>query len=155
MYSFQCVLSARGIRDRSVCIVTDYGMDGRGSIAGRGKKFIWTPQTSLWLWDSPRLLSNGYQELFPRGLSGQRNVKLTIYLHPMPKSRMVELYLHSPLSEKKDNFNASLTLSERYGAWRVLQPDSRRWFSRFGAEQGVKYYFTVMKQHVAKCHKLY
>jgi hypothetical protein len=42
------------------------------------------------------LLSNVYMGLFPREISG-RGVKLTTHLHLVPRLRMVELYLHSPI----------------------------------------------------------
>jgi hypothetical protein len=41
-----------------------------------------------------RLISNGYRELFPQGESG-RDMKLTTQVHLVPRSRIVELYLHS------------------------------------------------------------
>jgi hypothetical protein len=69
-----------------------YGLDGRGSIPGRGKEFFSSPQRSDWLWDPSSLLSNGYW--------GQRvkrqAVKLTTHFNVVPKSR-IELYLHSPI----------------------------------------------------------
>jgi hypothetical protein len=42
----------------------------------------------------PILLSSGYQELFSWEYSG-RGVKLSTHLHLVPRSRCVELYLHS------------------------------------------------------------
>jgi hypothetical protein len=37
----------------------------------------------------------GTEDVFPRGLSG-RGVKLTTHLNLVPRSRKVELHLHSP-----------------------------------------------------------
>jgi hypothetical protein len=42
-----------------------YGLDGWGSILGRGKVFL-VPIAFKWFWGSPNLLSNGYWGLFPR-----------------------------------------------------------------------------------------
>jgi hypothetical protein len=67
------------------------GWTARGSIRDRGKRSFSAPQRPDWLWGQPSLLSNGYRGLSPRG------VKLTTHLHLVPKSRMVELYLHSPI----------------------------------------------------------
>jgi hypothetical protein len=57
------------------------------------KPLRWRPYQ---LWVPASLLSNGYWGLFNRGLSG-RGVNLTTHLHLVPRSRMVELYLHSPV----------------------------------------------------------
>jgi hypothetical protein len=54
------------------------------------KKFFSSPQRPVGLWSPPNLLSNEY-----RGYSG-RGVKLTTQLHLVPRSRKVELCLHSP-----------------------------------------------------------
>jgi hypothetical protein len=43
-----------------------YGMDGRGSIPGRDKRFFCTPHCSDCFWGPPSLLSNGYRTLFHR-----------------------------------------------------------------------------------------
>jgi hypothetical protein len=82
-------------RDSSVIIVTGCGLDDRGSIPGRDKKYFSTPQRPDRLWVPSSLLSNRYRALFPRGLSGL-GVKLSAQLHLMPWSRTVELYLHFP-----------------------------------------------------------
>jgi hypothetical protein len=75
----------------SVGIATGYGLDTRGSIPGKGKRFFSTPQRPDMLWGSPSLLLNGYRRLSGRGL------KLTTDVHLVLKSRIVDLYLHSPI----------------------------------------------------------
>jgi hypothetical protein len=76
---------------------TGYRLDGGVSITGGGKRFFSTSQRSDPLWGPSSFLTNGSRGLFPRGLS-VRGVMLTTHLHQVPRSRMVELYLHSPLS---------------------------------------------------------
>jgi hypothetical protein len=66
--------------DSSVGIPTGYGLDGLGSIPGRGKIFFSTPQHLARIWGPPILLSSEYLGLFPRGYSDW-GVKLTIDLH--------------------------------------------------------------------------
>jgi hypothetical protein len=48
-------------------IVSDYGLDDRGSIPGRGKGFFLYPLCPDRLWGPPSLLYNGYRGYFPRG----------------------------------------------------------------------------------------
>jgi hypothetical protein len=69
-----------------------YGLDGQSSIPCRGNP----PQCPDQLWGPPSLLSDGYQRQFPGGLSGW-GMKVTTDLNLVLKSRMVELYLHSPI----------------------------------------------------------
>jgi hypothetical protein len=88
-------------RDSSVGIETGYGLDP-GSILGRGKRFVPSPHRPDRLWGPTKLLSDGYRGFFPTGQSG-RGVKLTTP-HLLPRSRMMELYLHSPLHLHGDNF---------------------------------------------------
>jgi hypothetical protein len=83
-------------RDSSVGIAAVYGLDVRVSIPGRGKRFFVTPKLPDRLWCPPGLLYNVCRMLFPRRWSG-KEVKLTTYLDLVPRSRMVELYLQSPI----------------------------------------------------------
>jgi hypothetical protein len=54
----------------------------------------WCPNQ---FWGPHSLLSNWYREPFPQGGGySDRGVKLTCHLHPMPRSRMVELFIHPP-----------------------------------------------------------
>jgi hypothetical protein len=57
-------------------------------------KFFFSLQRPDWLWDPPSLLPNGYRSSFP-GSKVARSVKLTIRLHLVPMSGMLELYFHS------------------------------------------------------------
>jgi hypothetical protein len=71
-------------------------VDGRGWIPGRYQKIFFTLQRPDWLWGPLSLLSNGYRWFFPRGKSS-RGMKLTTHLHLVPRSKMVELYISSPV----------------------------------------------------------
>jgi hypothetical protein len=81
-------------RDSPVGIVT--GLDGHGSVQGQGKETSLFSKRSDRLWDPPSVLYRGYWGIFPRWKSGQ-GVKLTTHFQLVPTSRMVELYLHSPI----------------------------------------------------------
>jgi hypothetical protein len=51
----------------SVAIAKNYGLDGRGSIPGRDKKFVSIPQRADRFWVPPNLLFSGYRgALSPR-----------------------------------------------------------------------------------------
>jgi hypothetical protein len=82
--------------DSSVDIATGYRLHGPGSIPGT-RRFFSFPQRPDQLWDPPSLLSNGYRELFLQRSKSNRGVKMTTHLHPVLRSRIVELYLHSPI----------------------------------------------------------
>jgi hypothetical protein len=54
-------------RGSSVSIVSDYGLDDRGSIPDRARGFPLQTLRPDRLWGPPSLLSNGYRGSFPRG----------------------------------------------------------------------------------------
>jgi hypothetical protein len=83
------------IQDISGGIQTGYGMDDRGLIPSRCKRFFSTSERPHRLCGTPSLLSNAYQGPFPGELSGW-GAKLTIQFHLVQKSTMVELYLNFP-----------------------------------------------------------
>jgi hypothetical protein len=85
-------------RDSAVGIATGYGLDDRdiGVRVQVGSRIFPSPRRSDRLWGPHNFLSNGYWGLFPRGQSG-RDVKLTTHLQLVPRSRKVDLYIHSPL----------------------------------------------------------
>jgi hypothetical protein len=68
-----------------------YRLNDRGigvRVLAREEIFLQHPDR---FWDPPSLLFNGYRGLFPWG------VEVTTHLNPAARSRMVELYLHSPI----------------------------------------------------------
>jgi hypothetical protein len=69
----------------------------QGSTPSRSKIFISSSQHPDRLLGQPSLLlHNGYWWLL-HWQSSSRGIKLTTHLHLMPRSRMVELYLHFPI----------------------------------------------------------
>jgi hypothetical protein len=77
-------------RNISVVMEMDYGPGGQCSISGKGNKFFSTAQCPEQLCGLPPLLSHGH--FFHRCGGG---VKLITHTHLLPRSRMMELYLHS------------------------------------------------------------
>jgi hypothetical protein len=55
------------IVDLLIGIATGYGLDNRGSVPGRGKRFFCIPQRPYQFSNPTSLLPNGCQGLFPRG----------------------------------------------------------------------------------------
>jgi hypothetical protein len=74
--------------DRSVGIATGYGLDewGFGVRVPEGSTIFSSPRRPDCLRGPPKLLSNGYRGLFPRGYR-DRGVKLTTHLQLVPRSR--------------------------------------------------------------------
>jgi hypothetical protein len=68
MFLIGMVLKLKMSQNSLVSIAMGYRLDGQGLIPGRGKESFLSP-----------------------------GVKLTTHLHLVPRSRMVELYLHSPI----------------------------------------------------------
>jgi hypothetical protein len=63
----------------SVGIATVYGLDGQGSIPGKGKEFFSSPQSPDRLWGPPSLLHDGYY--FPLSQWGQLHLFYLISHH--------------------------------------------------------------------------
>jgi hypothetical protein len=79
--------------DSSVGTATGYGLHCPGLTPSRAR-FVSSPQSPDRFWGPLSLLSNGQRGRFPWGQSGW-GLKLPTYLHLVPRSRNVELYLHS------------------------------------------------------------
>jgi hypothetical protein len=83
----------------AVGIATGYELDGRGSIPGRGKIFLFSTASrpALGFTEPPTQWIPGALSL---GLKRAGREAAT-HLHPVSTSRMVELYLHSPICLKR------------------------------------------------------
>jgi hypothetical protein len=84
-----------GVSTDSAGIAAGYRMDGQRSIPGTGKWFFSTQRPDRF-WGPPSLQPHKYRRFSPWKWSNRR-MKLTIYLHLLPKLGIVELYLHSPM----------------------------------------------------------
>jgi hypothetical protein len=71
------------------------GLDDTGLIPG-SERFLSSQRRPARLWGAPSPLCKGYRGSLSRGQSA-RGVNLTTHLHLLPNSRMVELYLYSPI----------------------------------------------------------
>jgi hypothetical protein len=118
--TFLNILTPNGIG-----IATGYGLDGPGSISGSAR-FFCSPQRPERLWGPPSLPLNGHPRLFPRGKMAGAWSWIFSHLHPVPRSRKVELYLQSPmfswrsaqLIKHKDKFvsrDSSFGIAAGYG----------------------------------------
>jgi hypothetical protein len=76
-----------GSLDSAVGIATSYGLGGRGKI------FLSNPEGTDRLWGPPSLQSSGYRGYIPWGEAAGRETIIRLRL--VPRSIMVELYLHS------------------------------------------------------------
>jgi hypothetical protein len=78
------------IPDYSIDVAVGYGLDGRFSIPGKGNLFFSTPQDPHTLWGHPVSRKIGAERVFFFMV-----VKFTTYFSLAPRSRIVELHLHS------------------------------------------------------------
>jgi hypothetical protein len=83
-------------RRSSGSIVSDYGLDDRGSIPDRGRGFFFKPLRPDRLWGPPSLLYNGFRGSFPRGVKSDQGVMLTTYPHLVLRLIMSRSYTSSP-----------------------------------------------------------
>jgi hypothetical protein len=72
-----------------VSITTDYGLDCRSSLSGRGKGSFSSPQHLEGSGTHSAPLFNGYWGLVPK--------ELATHNHVVARSRILDLYFHSPL----------------------------------------------------------
>jgi hypothetical protein len=92
-WSKKCPLLSILVRSRD--LVTCYGLDGQGSIPCRGKSIFSSPQRPHQLCGSPSSYPMVTEGSFSRiKAAGAWNWP---HLHLVPRWRMVDLYLHSPI----------------------------------------------------------
>jgi hypothetical protein len=84
-------------RGSSGSIVSDYGLDDRGSIPDQGQRiYLLAPASRLVLGPTQPPVQCVPLVLSP-GIKGSRGVTLTTHLHLVPRSRMSRSYTSSPL----------------------------------------------------------
>jgi hypothetical protein len=88
------VVNEGGSQDSSVSIVTGYGLNGLGLIPSNAR-FFSSPCVQSSSGAHPASCTMGTRGSFPKGKV--MGLKLTSHLNPVSRSRMVELYLHSPM----------------------------------------------------------
>jgi hypothetical protein len=81
--------------DSIVGITKGDGLDGRGSISWKDKIFLFSIASRPAVGPTQPPIQWVPWALSPGGK--RQGVKLTTHLHLVPRSRMVELYLHSPV----------------------------------------------------------
>jgi hypothetical protein len=77
-------------------IVSDYGLDDRGSIPDIGRVFFFQTLCPDRHWGPPSLLYNRYQGVLSLGVKRGQGVTLTTHPHLLPRSRMSRSYTSSP-----------------------------------------------------------
>jgi hypothetical protein len=93
----------------------DYRLDSCGSIPGGARFFLFSTQHAS-SEAHPGSYPMGAGDDLPRGKNSW-STKPTTHFRPMPKSKMVELYLHSPIcfhGHRFTFFSLSVTLN---GVW--------------------------------------
>jgi hypothetical protein len=104
-------------RHNSVAIAVGYGLDGRGSISDRGKRFLSSPQRPDRLWDPPSLLSNCSLGGKAPGIwsyhspSSSVEVKNGAAILPLPD---MSSWRDAWLIKHRDNFTLPLHLREMF-----------------------------------------
>jgi hypothetical protein len=73
-----------------------YGMESQASIPDRGKIFLFSTASRSALRPTQPYIQWVLEANSP-GVKWDKGLKLTTHLHVMPRSRMVKLYLHSPI----------------------------------------------------------
>jgi hypothetical protein len=81
-------------QDSLTSIATVHGFDGRGSIPAGKEIFLYFTRSRLALGPTQPATESEPEALLPGVMLP--DVKLTTYLHLMPRSRIVGFYLHSP-----------------------------------------------------------
>jgi hypothetical protein len=93
---YRWLLSIYRSRGSSGSIVSDNGLDDRGSIPDKGRGFFFWPLRPDRLWGPPSLLPNGYRRVLSPGVKRGRGVMLATDHHLVPRLRMSRSYTSSP-----------------------------------------------------------